>query len=297
MYVATMHGTFLARDRAGNVVQVKPANEAGLELLELPDLKEEILIVAGPLAGFQLLLSDDGVHFIKDGRFLCADPGADLLIADRYAADRWETFRLVAESYDEHTRFCRQVAKLRKAGQPVKLYCGCGAIPREGFLNLDRTEFAPAFMRDHRDEYFVFPFAEMAWGLPDDSVDYIFDEDFIEHIEQLAQIQFLAETLRVLKPGCYHRVNTPNLIEAMKIHSTFKDGFAGVYTGELQWGHIAIFSPASLKEMAELVGYGEVVFTAKSRGVSPYAQYDARPALDRDEITGNIYADLRKQAP
>ena len=57
------------------------------------------------------------------------------------------------------------------------------------------------------------------------------------------QFQFLAETLRVMKPGSWHRVNTPNVITAMKLHSNFKKGFRGVYTGEEKWGHISIFSP------------------------------------------------------
>jgi hypothetical protein len=144
------------------------------------------------------------------------------------------------------------------------------------------------------DQYFIFPFADFPWGIPDNCVDFVFHQDFIEHISQLQQIQFLAETLRILKPGCYHRVNTPNLLTAMKRHSKFQDGFSGVYTGEQQWGHIALFSPFSLKEMAELVGYGEVVFTTKNQSVSPFAEAEWRPGLDRDPIVGNIFADLQK---
>ena len=167
-------------------------------------------------------------------------------------------------------------------------------MPRPGFLNLDITVYAPEFAVYHSDEYFIFPFADWPWGLPDNSVDYIFQEDFIEHVSQLQQIQVLAEALRVLKPGQYHRVNTPNLLRAMKLHSDFSKGFVGVYTGELQWGHISLFTPASLKEIAEMVGYREVVFTTKNHGVSAFSEQDFRPQADRDEIFGNIYADLVK---
>jgi len=80
----------------------------------------------------------------------------------------------------------------------------------------------------------------------------------------------------------------------MKRHSDFKKGFPGVYTGEEQWGHIAMLSPLVLKEMAEVVGYSEVVFTTRHHGVSPYAEADHRPGSDRDPIKGNIYADLQK---
>jgi hypothetical protein len=194
----------------------------------------------------------------------------------------------------EIARFRTTIATLIAEKRPIKIYCGCGTVPRPGFLNLDIAVLAPSFALTHPDEYFIFPFADMPWGIPDDCVDYIFHEDFIEHITQLQQIQFLAEALRVLKPGCYHRVNTPNIITAMKTYSNFKDGFRGVYTGELQWGHVSIFSPTSLKEIAELIGYREVIFTTKNHGVSPFAGHDCRPGADRDDIVGNIYADLQK---
>ncbi len=57
---------------------------------------------------------------------------------------------------------------------------------------------------------------------------------------------------------------------------------------------MAIFTHFSLKEIAELVGYSEVIFTTKNHGVSPFSENDIRPLSDRDDLVGNIYADLRK---
>ena len=54
------------------------------------------------------------------------------------------------------------------------------------------------------------------------------------------------------------------------------------------------FFARSLKEAAELVGYREIVFTTRHHGISPYAERNVRPGSDRDEIFGNIYADLLK---
>jgi Domain of unknown function (DUF4422)/Glycosyltransferase 61/Methyltransferase domain len=195
---------------------------------------------------------------------------------------------------EEIARFQKKVSDLIGDNKPLKIYCGCGEVPRIGFLNLDIKEWAPDFMSINPDEYFIFPFADMAWGIADNCVDYIFDEDFIEHITQLQQIQFLAESLRVLKPGGYHRVSTPSIIASMKRFSNFRDGYSGVYTGELQWDHISLFSHFSLKEIAELIGYREVIFTTKNHSVSPFAQDDTRPGHDRDEVVGNIFADLQK---
>jgi hypothetical protein len=70
---------------------------------------------------------------------------------------------------------------------------------------------------------------------------------------------------------------------------------AGVYFYEYdQWSHISLFTPASLQEMASIIGYRHVFLTAKSRGTSPFAVPDFRPGGDRDELVGNIFADLLK---
>jgi len=178
--------------------------------------------------------------------------------------------------------------------QPVKIYCGSGSDPRPGFLNLDIVVGSPGYSITYPEDYFIFPFADMSWGIPSESVDYIFDEDFIEHISQIQQIQYFAETRRVLKTGSYHRVNTPNLITAMRLNSDFSAGFAGVYTGELVHGHVALFSHDGLEEIARLVGYRDVIFNGKSEGVSQFAVPDMRPLSDRDDVDGNLYADLLK---
>ena len=46
--------------------------------------------------------------------------------------------------------------------------------------------------------------------------------------------------------------------------------------------------------MASIIGYRHVFFTAKSHGTSPHAIADTRPGGDRNELVGNIFADLLK---
>jgi len=306
MYIMTAHRTVVGVEGTSNLVQIDREVPGYSSFVQIPDAGDDKTFDSGPLSGFRILTQETGVSFMKGDNFLCAEPGGRYLVANRKIAAGWETFRLIPEeslktflnyfksTSDEIARFNERVVGLVADNRPVKLYCGCGTVPRPGFLNLDIAVFNIDFAIENADDYFIFPFADMSWEIPDDSVDYIFHEDFIEHITQLQQIQFLAEAWRVLKPGCYHRVNTPNIIAAMKRYSNFRDGFKGVYTGELKWGHISIFSPLSLKEIAELVGYKEVVFTTKHHGVSPFAETDLRPAPDRDDVGGNIYADLKK---
>lgn len=197
----------------------------------------------------------------------------------------------------ERRRFARVVERRRAEGRPILVHCGVGRNPKPDFLNLDIKvhEPAKAFIKQNPDSMFVFPFADMSWELPDGSVDYVFHEDFIEHIPQKLQIMFLAETYRVMKAGAWHRVNTPCLIQSMKTHCDFSKGSAGVYQREWdRWGHQVLFSQQFLEEIAKTIGYREVVFNGKNMSVSPYRTSETRPGNDRDQLVGNVFADLLK---
>ena len=196
----------------------------------------------------------------------------------------------------EMRAFASRVMELVQSGQPVRIYTGCGTNPAAGFINIDIAPMLPPEDTRFDDrEYFFFPFADTPWPIPDACVDYIFNEDFIEHLNQKQQFRFLAESLRVLKPGSWHRISTPCLIQAMRRHSRFQAGMRGVYTGEWDlWGHQVLFTRHSLEEIAELTGYSAVMFNQKNQGISRFRGTDTRPWDDRDGLFGNIYADLLK---
>jgi len=193
--------------------------------------------------------------------------------------------------------FSARVRSLIEAGQPVKVQVGFGWTPAPGFVNIDvHPLLQESDNRFAGVDVFFFPYADMPWPIPANCVDYVFHEDFIEHISQKQQVCFLAETLRVLKEGAWHRISTPCLNASMKRHSHFEDGMEGVYTGEWDnWEHINLFTRQSLEEMAKLVGYRDVVFNLKNQGVSPHRlTNEVRPGDDRDQLVGNIFADLLK---
>lgn len=308
MFLMTAHGTFVGYDETSTFSQFGFTERTISKLIHFEATPNGYNFNGTPLEPFAVKAAESGLSFCLHNKYLCAEHDKKTMVVDRAVCGAWERFTPVADedieahklhgkrdAAQEMERFRSVVSRRARDGQPVKIYCGAGSVPRRGFLNLDIVNIAPAsFVLEHPDELFIFPFADTQWDLPNDCVDYIFHEDFIEHIPQLTQIQFLTEALRVMKPGAWHRVNTPNLIASMKRHSQFEKGFSGVYTGEQRWGHIAIFSHASLKEIAELVGYRECVFTARHQGKSPYAERDFRPGNDRDDVVGNIYADLLK---
>ncbi|HEX3989508.1 MAG TPA: methyltransferase domain-containing protein [Verrucomicrobiae bacterium] len=305
----TSHGTLLAADQNNSMlrhVRKDTAFGGGTALINIDDSDFSRLqdspgkpIGTGPLAEFKYIetVHRHVFHLLKDGLYACAEPQSGVIVWNRKVPSIWESFWFVSNidsvipsGQDAKNRLAERARELRENHEPICLHFGCGFRHIKGFFNIDKTRY----LGDVND-YFIFDFTESEWPLPDSSVDYIFSEDFIEHIPQKNQLAFLAEAFRVLKTGSYHRVSTPCLYESMKTHADFSKGFGGVYFGEYdRWGHVALFTQNSLREIGTLIGYRHVLFTSKNRGTSPYAVDDYRPGDDRDHVLGNIFADLLK---
>jgi len=315
MHVITHHFTLLAVDRAGSCLrQVKRLPlPAGLEPVsfspeEIRRLNSQysvsnkagVSLTDSLLVGYTYLKGNDPNTFhLWKGGFVCAPDNMGSITSDRRAPAHWETFHLVDEGRvpaflrvtdQKEAAFVSRVQELRDTNVPVLLHFGCGARRLDGFLNIDKfLNFGAP------EDYFQLDFAEKPWPIPDSSVDYIYSEDFIEHIPQRLQVGFLAEAYRVLKPGAFNRISTPCLVDSMRRNSDFAKGMDGVYFGEFdKWGHICLFTRGLMADLAEAIGYRYVYFTAKSCGSSQFALADNRPFNDRDLVTGNLFADLMK---
>lgn len=201
-----------------------------------------------------------------------------------------------------------RLKKYAVKAKEIKLHFGCGPRVLKGWVNIDlRFEpykkylkyytdvFYPPLLRGDESDFYAIDIIKELLPLPDHSVDVIFHEDFLEHLDQRSQVIFLAETLRVLKHDGIHRVNTPDLKASMREHSDFSRGGAGVYVEE--WDrheHKNVLTENTLEEMALMVGYREVRFTARDGSASPSLPREYRPdPNDRPEY-GNIFADLVK---
>lgn len=189
----------------------------------------------------------------------------------------------------------------------LKLHFGCGPRILKDWVNIDilyahysqymkyyTEKYYPENLRGNLEDYYEIDVTKTGLPLPDNSVDVIFHEDFIEHLSQKEQFLFLAETYRVLKPNGVHRINTPDLISSMK-KSKFTNGFNGVYKEEWEKNtHINILSKTTLKEAAELIGYKKVMFNSRDKSVSNLIPAEYRPDPNDREEDGNIFADLVK---
>jgi predicted SAM-dependent methyltransferase len=188
----------------------------------------------------------------------------------------------------------------------VKLHFGSGPRVLKGWINIDiayqpyepyldyyGNEFFPPELRGTIDDFMPLDVTEAPLPFENNSVDLIFHEDFIEHLDQRQSYLFLAETFRIMKPGTIQRVNTPDLMWSQGYYSKSGKGFHGVYQEEwLLWDHKNLFTRNYLKDIATSIGF-EVVFQQRDISISNKIPKEFRPGTDRLAI-GNIFADLIK---
>jgi predicted SAM-dependent methyltransferase len=101
-----------------------------------------------------------------------------------------------------------KIRKLKKI-QPLKLNIGCGNVKFPDWVNIDIEPGADLVI-------------DVTKGLPfdDDTVDYIFNEHFIEHLDYGEGQKILREFYRVLKKDGILRIATPDLDYIVEKYST-----------------------------------------------------------------------------
>jgi predicted SAM-dependent methyltransferase len=154
----------------------------------------------------------------------------------------------------------------------IKLHLGCGRNLLEGWIN---TDFNTAKFQgsDFLDVTEKFPY-------DDNSVDYIFSEHMIEHINYQDGKFMIEESFRVLKSGGKIRISTPDLKFLINLYTEDKTDLQkryidysvnhksynvsiGIDTFIINnfvrdWGHIFIYDEKTLKSLFESVGFSDV---------------------------------------
>ena len=92
----------------------------------------------------------------------------------------------------------------------VKLHLGCGTVYKDGWINIDNNS-------DNNIQKL-----DLEWDLrkplpfPANSVDFIFNEHFLEHLTVEEGISAIKDFFRVLKPGGVMRIAIPDLESAIQ---------------------------------------------------------------------------------
>lgn len=99
-----------------------------------------------------------------------------------------------------------------KNNKTLKLHIGCGRQYKEGWINIDNNSLDNITKLDLKYDILKgIPF-------PNDSVDFIYNEHFFEHITVEEGQNFIKDCMRVLKKGGVLRIAMPDLDECVKAY-------------------------------------------------------------------------------
>lgn len=110
-----------------------------------------------------------------------------------------------------YSRF--KAKKLADGNKPVMLNIGCGTDYKVGWINIDNNSDNNINNLD------------LNWDLrnplpfQDNSVDYIFNEHFLEHLTLEEAQKSMKDFMRVLKKGGVMRIAMPNLVDVVELYN------------------------------------------------------------------------------
>lgn len=149
----------------------------------------------------------------------------------------------------------------------IKLHVGCGTLYKDGWINIDNNSDnnIQRLDIDH----------DLAKGIPftDNSVDFIYHEHFIEHLDYESGLTFLKECYRVLKPDGAMRIACPDLDRLVKnyLEDTWREQdwvkkyqcewieskghMLNICMGIKPWGHQFMYNKEDLCRRLSLAGF------------------------------------------
>lgn len=158
------------------------------------------------------------------------------------------------------------------ANIPLKLHLGCGTVYKDGWINIDNNSDKNIKKLDLN--------YDLSDGIPfeKDSVDYIYNEHFLEHLTVEEGQVFLKDCLRVLKKGGVMRIAMPDLEYSVKeyFNSNWKEEnaeeFKKFHLEFIQtraerlnmafrwWGHKWLYDKEELERRLREAGFEQIRF-------------------------------------
>lgn len=170
-----------------------------------------------------------------------------------------------------------------EANKPRLLNLGAGSHIIESMLNVDISPRADSYVDLTR----KLPFA-------DNTFDFIYSEEVIEHFDQETSLHVLKEAYRTLAPGGVARFTTPRLEYFIdRFHSKDSHGvdINGIFYGH---HHRHIYSIPNLKEALSSAGFVDIRFTDYRDASSPLGKFDTHADRYGHPPDMSIYVDVRK---
>jgi predicted SAM-dependent methyltransferase len=150
---------------------------------------------------------------------------------------------------------------------PHVLNLGGGSVFSNRWLTADVTPRADVFMNVMK-----------PLPLPDTTVDMVYSEEVIEHINRQAGRQMVAECFRVLKPGGTLRLTTPSLNYFAKLALSNPAAVQQINDIFYCHGHQFIYSEESLRQVLSETGFANIRQSTYRDANSKYGSFDSHPA-------------------
>ena len=191
--------------------------------------------------------------------------------------------RLAAQTSRSSSAMFRRSARPAKPytadpSKPLRLHVGAGRERLEGWVNID-LQALPG----------VDVVADVTKGLQFSNAESIFAEHFLEHLPLASAIDFFLESHRVLAPGAWMRLSTPNLDWVWQTHYKLDVEAGDKRLGALAlnrafhgWEHQFLWNREMLEEALLACGFTNIRWCRY--GESELPQFDR---LERHETYGD----------
>ena len=185
-----------------------------------------------------------------------------------------------------------RVSKFVPPPGPLKLHVGAGRARLEGWVNMDIQQIPG-----------VDVVCDVTKGLGFDNAEAVFAEHFLEHLALADAVNFLLECHRVLKPGGWLRMSTPNLDWVWVTHYRLDVDDETKRMAALQinrafhgWRHQFLWNRQMLNEALESCGFDLVRWCQHGESDLPFFQGIERHETypDAPDLPHVIIAEARR---
>jgi predicted SAM-dependent methyltransferase len=176
-----------------------------------------------------------------------------------------------------------------------KVNYGCGAVLLNGWVNVDLMpeNFIKRANALNGNIYYQMDLTKKH-PFPDNSIEYAFSEDFIEHLNQVDAVIFLTEIQRTLQKNGVLRLSFPGFFNVLELHFSeisyeqARKMKAEAYTKN---SHKHFFCFEELAQLCKHIGFSEIKSVEYRKSNYPELRdLDTRA----DQIEVNIHAEIVK---
>jgi len=184
-----------------------------------------------------------------------------------------------------------QKRELIEISEIRKVNYGCGVALLNGWINVD---IMPANNVKRNGSVYYQMDLTRKHPFPDNSIEFAFAEDFIEHLSQADVVIFLAEIYRTLQKNGVLRLSSPGFFNVLTQHFSeisYDQGKKMKAEAYTKHSHKHFFCFEELKQLCQHIGFSEIKSVEYGK-----SNYPELRTLDTraDQIGVNILAEIVK---